>query len=959
MRRALLLAAILVLSSISLAPSAKAEQVGYQWTDHFNYSSVQDMQAAGWSIGVPGQITFNTSTVILSGVGQDNPIGYSDLPLGISDWRAESRGRWTGGGGGTIGVDLSTEHKSYSWWIDGYYNTYVFSVGPSKLLQIPAAPLQLDQWNVMTMLKTGNNISFYHNSQYIARYFDNSTMGEVRSVSNIAPWQGITEYDYFSLDAAPAVSWQRTYGGAASDTGYNAVATSDGGFALLGVTKSYGLGQFDAYLIRTDGNGNELWNRTYGSTMGDWSYSLTATSDGGFLIGGTTTTTSGFRAWMCKVTSTGTVEWNKTYGSVAQVCFSAIQTGDGGYAITGYKSVPSHATDIFLLKTDAGGNQMWERTYGGISDDWGKSLIQTSDSGYAITGWTNSIGAGTKGFLLKTDPSGVEQFNNTFGVTGGTVCYGGIQLADGGFAIAGHTTSMGNGLNDILGIRTDSMGAVLWMRTYGGAGEDYGFSPFALDDGFVFSGSTASYNSTLNRIILIRTDLNGTMLFAGVYGPSVPVSGTIPIRLADGGFLGIGNTNAYSSGADNVYAIRLAGNSNTVADAPIGLTATPGNAQVALSWTAPSFNGGSAITGYKVYRSTTSGGPYALIASPSGPSYIDSGLINGQSYWYAVSAVSIAGEGVRTPLLSSTPFTPTPPPLPPLDSPTILADAAAPVAAVAVGTGLAFLGVFVVGRASETVATASSTVDASMGEARARLRRLFRLDKVFDFVLGYFKGRAVSHVWKQVGKVEPEDTVAVHRQSLFAGFSGRELGVIVFTSVFLGLAFMITNKIDLSSPSFWLTYILVAGLAVILHDLTHRYTAWRYNVVTEYKFWFLGTIIMFITAVLFGVVYSYPSRLAINDPKKMTAKQQAIVYGSGPIVSFIVFAIFLALIPLGGTAATIGKLGATMNLLTAVYALMPFEPMDGRRVYIWKKWAWAALFVPMIVLYFALTIFIL
>jgi Zn-dependent protease len=151
----------------------------------------------------------------------------------------------------------------------------------------------------------------------------------------------------------------------------------------------------------------------------------------------------------------------------------------------------------------------------------------------------------------------------------------------------------------------------------------------------------------------------------------------------------------------------------------------------------------------------------------------------------------------------------------------------------------------------------------------------------------------------------------------------------------------------------------VAGLAVILHDLTHRYMAWRHNVTTEYKFWFLGTIIMFITAIFFGVVYSSPSRLAINDPKKMTVRQQAIVYGSGPIVSLIVFAVFLALIPLGGNAATIGKLGASMNLLTAVYALMPFEPMDGRKVYIWKKWVWAVMFVPMLALYFALTIFVL
>ena len=170
---------------------------------------------------------------------------------------------------------------------------------------------------------------------------------------------------------------------------------------------------------------------------------------------------------------------------------------------------------------------------------------------------------------------------------------------------------------------------------------------------------------------------------------------------------------------------------------------------------------------------------------------------------------------------------------------------------------------------------------------------------------------------------------------------------------------MITNRIDLGSPGIWLLYVLVAGLAVSIHDLVHRYMAWRYDTPTEYKFWFLGTGIMFLTAIAFGVVYSSPSRLAIESAEKMTVKQQAIVYGSGPIVSFILFAIFLTMIPFGGTAATIGKLGASMNLLTAAYAMMPFAPMDGLKVYRWKKWAWAALFVPMLALYFVMIIFVL
>ena len=861
MRKVMLIALMLVLCSITTVPTVQAEHTGYQWTDHFDYDSIQGLTDAGWSMVVPAQTSLNGSAVVLSGIGQDNSMSFSSIPSGISDWRAETKGRWTGGAGGSIGVGLSTEHRSYYWWIDGYYNSYVLSVGTSKVLQIPAAPLQLGQWNVLTMVKIGNNISLYHDSQYVASYVDNGTIGNVISVINVAPWQGTTEYDYYTLDAAPAMRWQTTYGGVASDTGYSIVSTKDGGFAVLGVTKSYGSGQYAAYLIRGDAEGKELWNKTYGSALGEWAYSLSSTTDGGFLIGGTTTISAGFRAWMVKVTSDGTIEWNNTYGITSQVGFSSIQTSDGGYAITGYVSVSGRATDVYLLKTDPEGNQQWMVTYGGLSDDWGKSLIQMKDGGFAITGWTNSFGAGTRGYLIRTDQNGIEQFNSTFGSSGSTVCYGATQLSDGGLAITGQTNSMGYGGNDILAIRTDPSGAVVWEKTYGGAGEDFGFAVFALDDGFVFGGSSSSFNSTLSKLILFRTDLNGTLLNAGVYGLNVPVSGSVSARSADGGFLGVGNTNIYNSGSDDVYVLRL--------------------------------------TGYS--------------SAPSQPS----------------------------------------------SPPSIMQQALPPVAAVAIGSSIAFIGVFVVSRGTEAVATVTTAYNGGVDQVRGALRRFFRLDKVFDFVNGFFKGRAHSLFWKQVEKVELEDTNAVHRQPLFAGFSGWEMGVIFFTSVFLGLAFMLTNKIDLGSPTTWLVYIIVAGLAVSLHDLVHRYMAWRHNVVTEYKFWFLGTIIMFLTAILFGVVYSSPSRLAINDTKDMTVRQQAIVYGSGPIMSFAVFAAFLALIPFGGYAATIGTLGASMNLLTATYALMPFEPMDGRKVYVWNKWVWAILFLVLLGLYFALTIFVL
>ena len=379
----------------------------------------------------------------------------------------------------------------------------------------------------------------------------------------------------------------------------------------------------------------------------------------------------------------------------------------------------------------------------------------------------------------------------------------------------------------------------------------------------------------------------------------------------------------------------------TAPSPPQDLKVSFGNNNATLTWTAPANNGGSAILSYDIYRADSGGNYDKIDTVPAGTlTYLDANGTSSDSYY--VVAVNSAGAGTQSTSQGK-----------PSDE-SIVQKALPPVAAVAVGSTLAFIGFAVVSGASETATTIANGFDS----VKEYLRRLFRLDKVFDFFMDLFKERGQESIWKQVEKVELEDKEAVERPALFAGFSALEMIVIFFTAVFLGLAFMITNKIDLGSLSDWLIYIVVAGLAVSLHDLTHRYVAWRYSVPTEYKFWFLGTAIMFITALAFGAVFSTPSRLAIEEEDKMTVRQKAMVYGSGPIMSVIMFVVFLAMLPLGGTAATIGGVGASMNLLTATYAMMPFDPMDGRKVYKWKKLAWAAMFVPMIVMYFVLIIFI-
>ena len=136
----------------------------------------------------------------------------------------------------------------------------------------------------------------------------------------------------------PAVEWQTIYGGKGSDVGYSAAPTADG-YLVLGTTKSYGNGSYDAWLLKLDNAGHVLWNRTYGGTGGDWCYGIMPTADGNYVMAGATSSTGngGFDIWVVKVNGNGDLLWSKTYGGPNNDAgFAVAVTDDGGYAITGY-----------------------------------------------------------------------------------------------------------------------------------------------------------------------------------------------------------------------------------------------------------------------------------------------------------------------------------------------------------------------------------------------------------------------------------------------------------------------------------------------------------------------------------------------------------------------------------------------------------------------------------------------
>jgi len=258
--------------------------------------------------------------------------------------------------------------------------------------------------------------------------------------------------------------WLKSFGGDSLDKGFGIAITEDSNFIIVGQTKSYGAGSSDVWLIKTDTSGNVIWTQTHGGINYDIGRCVKNTADRGFIIVGSTYSFgAGFR-------------------------------------------------DIYLVKTDSLGDLLWFKTYGGGDYDWGYDVDVTMDSGYIIVGSTNSFGAwGQDVYLIKTDINGDTLWTKTYGGIDDDVGYSVAVTPDGGFIVAGDTESEGAGFSDVYLIKTDSLGDIMWSKTYGGSHNDGAYCvENTQDNGFIITGYTYSYPPD-RKVYLIKTDSSGNV----------------------------------------------------------------------------------------------------------------------------------------------------------------------------------------------------------------------------------------------------------------------------------------------------------------------------------------------------------------------------------------------------------------------------------------------------------------
>lgn len=332
----------------------------------------------------------------------------------------------------------------------------------------------------------------------------------------------------FAAIAQPAVEWKKSYGGTQYEHIYDVNQTRDGGYIVAGNSDSNdgdltsSKGNNDIWVVRTNDTGKILWQKSFGGSLDEDPGSIQQTSDGGFIMGGASRSDDGdisgnigtWDFWVVKMDSLGNIEWEKNYGGMDEDrIISLQQTNDGGYIAVGntYSSdvmVTDHIgrLDIWVVKLSATGAVEWKKSYGGTQMDDPTKVLQTADSGYIITAYSDSKDVHlTKNngdwdfWVLKISKTGAIQWQKSYGGSAADYPWSIIQSLEGGYMVIGESKSndldvSGNkGDYDYWALKIDDTGNIQWQKTFGGTEWDFGRAICQLADStYVATGISRS-----------------------------------------------------------------------------------------------------------------------------------------------------------------------------------------------------------------------------------------------------------------------------------------------------------------------------------------------------------------------------------------------------------------------------------------------------------------------------------
>jgi len=357
----------------------------------------------------------------------------------------------------------------------------------------------------------------------------------------------------------------KAFGGNNSETGFSVQQTADNGYIITGSTYSFGNGNYDGWIVKTNSRGKEEWNQTFGGTLEDHTFHGRQTTDGGYIMTGDTRSIGNGRSdvWLIKTDSKGQKDWEKNYGwGSDDIGYEVKETNDGGYIIVGMTESFGSRTAL-LIKTDFQGNEEWNRIFGDSNIQYGFSVQQTTDGGYIVSGENNSNGNGHYDFwLIKTDFQGHEQWNKTFGGADSERGWSVLQTEDDGYIICGETSSFGDEYVSAYLVKTDPLGNEEWNRVLGGKG--FGRTiQHTEDGGYIIAGDKYSFETNSYDVWLIKTNSQGTEKWNKTFGGIENESGYFVSRTTDGGYIVSGETRSYGNGGGDMFLIKTDSEGNT------------------------------------------------------------------------------------------------------------------------------------------------------------------------------------------------------------------------------------------------------------------------------------------------------------------------------------------------------------------------------------------------------------
>ena len=249
------------------------------------------------------------------------------------------------------------------------------------------------------------------------------------------------------------ILWDKTFGGPGQERGYDVQQTTNGGYIVVGYTN------YDIWLIKTNASGDTLWTKLIGGEYGDFGSSVEQTNDGGYIVSGGLDYFNGVSVdiWLIKTDAYGDTLWTKIFGGAAMgnQCNDVHQTTDEGYILTGYTEKLGGIRNVWVIKTNDLGDTVWTKIFGGNNIDWGESIQQTIDGGYIICGITKSFSAGySDAWIIKINDSGSVLWTKTLGGVHDDQGRSVQQTTDGGYIITGSTWSSSTGDYDVWLIKT-------------------------------------------------------------------------------------------------------------------------------------------------------------------------------------------------------------------------------------------------------------------------------------------------------------------------------------------------------------------------------------------------------------------------------------------------------------------------------------------------------------------------